>query len=179
MNLTASKVMWGKTLNSGQVCIAPDYVFVHEKRLKEFVEACQGKLTSFFGEENKKLSPYQGRIVNKFHTERLKKAIDTCQGQIICGGKVDVEKQHVQPTLVLEPKKDSILMTEEIFGCVLPIFPYSSINEVIEFINSKDKPLTVYYFGSYGNPNMDRVREQTSSGHLMQNEMLYQFCTNY
>jgi aldehyde dehydrogenase (NAD+) len=112
-------------------------------------------------------------IINKFHTERIKKLIETSGGQIIYGGKVDVEKRHVEPTIILEPRRDSQIMQEEIFGCVLPIIPFSTINEAVELINSKDKPLTVYYFGNDKNPNCSYVARNTSSGHFVANEVLY------
>jgi aldehyde dehydrogenase (NAD+) len=91
------------------VCIAPDYALVHEKKVKQFVEACKNKVNTFFPNKDE-LSPFQGMIINKFHTERIKKLIETSGGQIICGGKVDVEKRHVEPTIILEPRKDSQLM---------------------------------------------------------------------
>ena len=95
------------------------------------------------------------------------------------GGKVNVEERHVQATLILEPKKDSPIMTEEIFGCVLPVFPFSTIKEVVDFINTKDKPLTVYYFGAMKSKNMYYVERNTSSGHFMVNEVLIQFVSSY
>ena len=118
-------------------------------------------------------------IVNKFHTERLKRCIETSGGKIICGGQVNVEARHVQPTIILEPKKDSELMTQEIFGCVLPILPFSTIKEVAEFVNSKDKPLTVYYFGTPKSTNMNYLVKNTSSGHFVANDVLMQFTTSY
>ena len=111
--------------------------------------------------------------MNKVHTERIKKLIEPSGGQIIYGGKVDVEKRHVEPTIILEPRRDSQIMQEEIFGCVLPIIPFSTINEAVELINSKDKPLTVYYFGNDKNPNCSYVARNTSSGHFVANEVLY------
>lgn len=167
--------MWAKTLNSGQVCIAPDYVLCHEKKMKEFIEACQKKLKDFFGEQDE-LSPFQGKMINKFHASRMKRVIETSGGKIICGGEVDVEERHVQPTIILEPSKDSELMKEEIFGCVLPVYPFSSIKEVVNFINSKDKPLTIYYFGIpslHPKSNLSYIKENTSSGHLCANEVLF------
>ena len=170
--------MWGKTINSGQVCIAPDYALVHESKVKAFVEACMHKLDQFYPEKDV-VSPYSGMMINKFHTDRIKKLIDTCGGKIVCGGKVDVEKRHVQPTIILEPKLDSDLMQQEIFGCVLPVIPYSTIRDAVEIINSKDKPLTVYYFGKLANPNCNYVAMNTSSGHFVANEVLFQFATAY
>lgn len=86
---------------------------------------------------------------------------------------MDVEKRHVEPTIILEPKADSDLMQQEIFGCVLPVIPFSTIREAVELINSKDKPLTLYYFGRPSNPNCSYVAMNTSSGHVAVNEVLY------
>lgn len=90
-----------------------------------------------------------------------------------------MEERHVEPTIILEPKKDSDIMKEEIFGCVLPVYPYSTIKEAIRFVNSKDKPLTVYYFGPSTGENMVLTKNFTSSGHYMVNEVLMQFTTHY
>jgi aldehyde dehydrogenase (NAD+) len=175
INTAATKCMSAKTLNSGQVCIAPDYVLVHEKVLKKFVEKCQEKLKDFFGDPSK-LSPFQGMMVNKFHTERIQRVIATSGGKIVCGGKVNVEGRHVEPTIILEPSKDSELMREEIFGCVLPVFPFDNIKNAVNYINTKEKPLTVYYFG---HTNTTYVAQTTSSGHFVANEILFQFITSY
>ena len=118
-------------------------------------------------------------MVNKFHTERVKKLIDTSGGKIICGGNANIEERHLQPTIILEPKRDSEIMHEEIFGCVLPVLSFRTIEEAVELINSKDKPLTVYYFGSKNGANMNYVAKHTSSGHFVANEINFQFITSY
>ena len=179
INCAAFKCMSLKTSNSGQVCISPDYAFVHESKLTEFVETCQQKLKQFFGDDPDKLSDFQGKMINKFHTSRVKRLIETSGGKIVCGGKVNVDERHVQPTLILEPNRDAPIMQEEIFACVLPIFAFKDITEVVEFINSKDKPLTIYYFGELSNPNMTYVQQNTSSGHFMANEVTLQVVSHY
>ena len=118
-------------------------------------------------------------MINKFHTSRVKKLIETSGGKVFCGGKVNVEERHIEPTIILEPKRDADIMNEEIFGCVLPVFPYSTIKEAIKFINNKDKPLTVYYFGPPTCQNMVLCKNFTSSGHFMVNEVLLQISTHY
>jgi aldehyde dehydrogenase (NAD+) len=96
-------------------------------------------------------------MINKFHTTRVKRLIETSGGTILYGGKVNVDERHVQPTLILEPNRDAPIMQEEIFACVLPILAFKDITEVVELINSKDKPLTIHYFGELSNPNMTYV----------------------
>ena len=89
-------------------------------------------------------------MVNTFHTERVERLIQTGGGQIICGGNVNRETKYVAPTVIFEPDKDSELMTDEIFGPVMPVYTYRDFSEAINFINTKEKPLTVHYFGERG-----------------------------
>jgi acyl-CoA reductase-like NAD-dependent aldehyde dehydrogenase len=93
VEVAAQKCMWAKTLNSGQVCIAPDYVLCHETKVKAFVEACIRRLKDFFPGD--KLSPLQGKMVNKFHTARMKRLIETSGGNVVYGGQVNIEERHV------------------------------------------------------------------------------------
>lgn len=146
MDFTASKISFGKFFNSGQICIAPDYVFVHESRVKEFVQQIEVAHKSMFGEKPEGCE-LQGKMINDFHCKRVKGLLETAGGTVICGGKVNLEARHIEPTVILEPSLDSKLMTEEIFGPVLPVFPFRDIKDVIKFINARDKPLAVYYFG--------------------------------
>ena len=97
--------------------------------------------------------------------------IDSSKGEIICGGKVNSKIKFVEPTIILKPDLKSQLMEEEIFGPILPIMTYNNIGEVGEFINGKDKPLAVYYFGKcYSNPNLTYLLDNTSSGAFVVNE---------
>ena len=124
-----------------------------------------------FGEDPEK-SPDYSRIVNDFHTSRLERLIKTAGGKIICGGKVNKETRYVAPTVILEPDKDSEVMTDEIFGPIMPVYTYSDFSEAINFINSKDKPLTVHYFGGRGSANERRLANETYSGHFNTNDMI-------
>ena len=116
-----------------------------------------------------------GKMVNDFHTERMERIIKTAGGKILCGGKVRRDIKYCEPTLILEPDKTSELMTDEIFGPVLPIFPYKEVGEVIKTIKSHDKPLTVYYFGKPGTACSTRLMDETSSGHFVANEIALHF----
>ena len=88
-----------------------------------------------------------GKMINEFHTKRMEQMIITAGGDLAFGGKVNVEERYCEPTVIMEPKKDSPVMTEEIFGPILPVYPYYKLREAIDFINKRDKPLAVYYFG--------------------------------
>ena len=93
-------------------------------------------------------SEMQGKMINDFHTNRVKNLIDGAGGTLVCGGKVVREARHIEPTIILQPDLNSQLMKEEIFGPVMPIFPFKDIGEVIKFINEREKPLAIYYFGN-------------------------------
>ena len=178
MQHAIAKATTGKFCNSGQVCIAPDYVLCHEKKLKEFVEGVKIKIKEVYGEKPNG-SDDMGKMINDFHTERMERIISTAGGKLICGGKVNKEIRYCEPTLILEPKKDAEIMTDEIFGPVLPIFSYKDVSEAIKFIKSHDKPLTVYYFGSHNTMCETRLIEETSSGHFVTNEIATQFFSQY
>jgi len=107
-----------------------------------------------------------GKVIAGFHCDRLKKIIDTTKGEIVLGGRVDKDINYVEPTVILNPPENDSSMCEEIFGPVLPILTWDKIDEVIKLINKQDKPLAVYYFGSYLRPSnrRDRLLNETSSG---------------
>ena len=164
-----SKVAFGKFTNSGQVCIAPDYALVHEKHLKEFLEGVKDQLKVIFGEKPEGSSD-MGKMINEFHTDRMEKLIKTAGGKLICGGKVNKSIKYVEPTVILEPDMKSELMTDEIFGPILPVFPYKDTGEALKFIKQYPKPLTVYYFGKADTETAYRLINETSSGHFVSNE---------
>eukprot|EP00354_Favella_ehrenbergii_P012098 CAMPEP_0170461102 /NCGR_PEP_ID=MMETSP0123-20130129/7153_1 /TAXON_ID=182087 /ORGANISM="Favella ehrenbergii, Strain Fehren 1" /LENGTH=465 /DNA_ID=CAMNT_0010726077 /DNA_START=291 /DNA_END=1688 /DNA_ORIENTATION=+ len=136
-------------------------------------EAVRAQIQKFYGEKPEG-SDLQGKMINEFHTKRVKGLIDSAGGTIICGGKVVEEARYVEPTIILKPDLESKLMKEEIFGPVMPVFPYKDINEVIRFINARDKPLAVYYFGNANSPSAKQVCMMTSSGAFVCNEVLTQ-----
>jgi acyl-CoA reductase-like NAD-dependent aldehyde dehydrogenase len=110
-------------------------------------------------------SPEMGKVITDWHCDRIEKLIKTSGGEIVTGGRVDRDIKYVEATVIVDPKSNSDLMNEEIFGPVLPIVSFSDINSVINHINSKDKPLAVYYFGKLlSNVNLGRLMEETSSG---------------
>lgn len=124
-------------------------------------------------------SPDMGKMVNDFHTERMERLIKTAGGKILCGGNVKKEIKYCEPTLILEPDMTSELMTDEIFGPILPIFPFKDISEALKIIKKQDKPLTVYYFGNPASPMSRRLMDETSSGHFVTNEIALHFWSQY
>ena len=167
----ALKIVQGRTFNAGQICVAPEYVFVHKSLLGRFEAAAEAALKRFYGEDPRK-SPDYGRIINTGHTKRIGKLLESHGGTVVLGGNVDIPERYVAPTLIRSPELNSALMTEENFAPILSIFPFEQINEVIAFINSREKPLAVYYFGAR---NQDLVRQQTSAGAFLQNEAIFQY----
>ena len=178
IDFTAKKIAETKASGSGQICINADYILVHSSLLDQFVTRVQQHWKDMFGENPEESAAYS-RIINEFHTDRIGKLITTAGGEILCGGTFNIENKYISPTIILNPDKESEIMKEEIFGPVLPVYSYDDISEAINFINSKEKPLTVYYFGKTGSANERRVANETSSGTFMTNEMLLQFLSNY
>ena len=99
----------------------------------------------------------QGKIINDFHVQRILNLIDTSGGKIIYGGKANPGVKHVQPTIILNPSKDSAIMNEEIFGPVLPVIVYRNFEEVTALINDKPKPLAVYFYGQSNHADLGRI----------------------
>jgi len=120
-------------------------------------------------------SPDMGKIITDWHCDRIKGLIDSSKGKVLCGGKVNRSIKYVEPTIILNPENNSPVMQEEIFGPVIPIITFKDIDQVISIINSKDKPLAIYYYGQcYSNPNNDRLLNETSSGAYVVNEAIIQ-----
>lgn len=143
---TARRLAWGKFMNSGQICIAPDYVFVHRSKKEAFLQELEQVLKDFYGNEPLGSASYCS-IVNAKHAERVHSYLEDAVakgGQVVFGG--EKEEARISPTLITEVPKDSKLMQEEIFGPLLPVLSYDSPEEVAEHINSGEKPLALYIY---------------------------------
>lgn len=168
--VAARRIAWGKWLNSGQSCIAPDYVLVSEAHRDELVEAI-GHAFDTFADGAVRLSPHFGRIVNERHTRRLAALMDGHGGKIAVGGTIDVAARYVEPTVVVDPDVDSPLMTDEIFGPILPVLTIGSTEGAIRFVNNRPKPLALYVFAEDSGV-ADHVIESTSSGGAVVNHVI-------
>ena len=176
IEVAASRIAWGKTFNAGQTCIAPDYVLVDESRRNELVNAIIDAWRTFFGEDMEK-SPDFGRIVNRNHHQRLSALLEEVQASEGCeiyGGDRDSDTLYLAPTIVVDPPRDSALMSNEIFGPILPVLSMHDVTESIQFVNERPKPLALYVF-SESSATVDKVLEQTSSGGALVNHTLLQF----
>lgn len=160
---TARRLAWGKTLNSGQTCIAPDYILIHKDIKEAFVKAFAEEVKSLHGEEVKADKHYV-RMVNEKAFERVSAYIK--ESQVLCGGSFDAAERYIEPTLLDNPSLSSAVMTEEIFGPVFPVITLdegrSFVEKAIEFITSREKPLALYFFGDEADGW--RVVRHTSSG---------------
>ena len=160
--VAAKRIAWGKTLNSGQTCIAPDYILIHKDVQDAFVKAFVQEVHNLHGADIKADRHYV-RMVNDKAFERVTGYIK--ESKILCGGSFDASERYIEPTLLDNPATDSPVMTEEIFG---PVFPVITIEDdfsekVIEFVTSREKPLAFYYFGDE-KEGWEIVRRTSSGG---------------
>ena len=160
LDLAAKRIVWGKFLNAGQTCVAPDYILI-EKSIKDyFLMSLKSEIISQFG-SNIKSSPDFPRLINKTSLDRVKTYLN--DGDIYFGGNFDDEDLFMEPTILTNIKNQSNIMEDEIFGPILPIIEYSSIDNAISYIHSKEKPLALYYF-SENKDNINKVLSNVSSG---------------
>jgi aldehyde dehydrogenase (NAD+) len=179
LKLAAANVMWAKFTNSGQTCIAPDHVYVHESVKQAWVELCRQELSRAYGQNlvEQQNSPHLAHVVNARHTARIKALLDDAKAQgvnILAGGGVVEEACFIQSTLLDGVPRQALIMKEEIFGPVLPVISYSNIDEVIATINTGPKPLALYVY-SKTDAIIDKVLTQTASGGACINHAVIQF----
>jgi len=167
-NWGIKRIVWGKFTNTGQTCVAPDYVLVDKKVKQKFVDLFIKTTKEFFGEDPQK-SPDLGRIINEKHFLRLTKLLE--KGNILMGGKTDINDLYIAPTLIDGVTADDPVMQGEIFGPILPIIEYEKLDDAIRFVNSRNKPLALYIF-SEDKMYQERILNETSSGNASINECL-------
>lgn len=167
IKIAARRLAWGKTLNAGQTCIAPDYLLIHKSRIDEFV-AEFGKAVKMLHGDDIKQSRHYVRLVNERAFERVKGYIS--EGRVVYGGTTDAGERFIEPTLLADVPLTANVMTEEIFGPVLPMIPFEEREEVVKFIREREKPLALYYFGK---PKDGReIIRLTSSGGSCINDVI-------
>ena len=157
IEVAAKRVAWGKSLNAGQTCIAPDYLMLHKNIKDKFLSELEKAFGELLGDDPQK-SEHFVRIVNDAAFERLKGYL--ADGEVVFGGKTDKSERYFSPTVLDHVSPDSPVMQEEIFGPIFPVQTFSSLDEVIRFVSMREKPLALYYFGSQG----DKVLKHTTSG---------------
>jgi aldehyde dehydrogenase (NAD+) len=168
LKLTAQRIAWGKWLNAGQTCIAPDYILAHKDIKEALLQELQAQLLQMYGQEPQ-LSADYGRIINRRHVERIQSYLQDVE--IYHGGVVEPEQLYFSPTLVSDPAIDSRLMTEEIFGPILPVLSISGFDAAVRYVRQRDKPLSAYLFSNNSDQQQQWV-EQISSGSQCINDVL-------
>ncbi len=175
INNAAEKIAWGKLLNAGQTCIAPDYVLIHHSKMQEFLGSYQAKAAAMFLDEQKRIkhSSY-AKIINQRHYERLMTLVDDARNKgakIAWGGESVPDEQTIHPIVLTDLALDSKIMQEEIFGPLLPVIPYTDLETAIGMINGKTKPLALYIF-SESRSTVKHLLKSTSSGGVCINDVL-------
>lgn len=182
LNDAASKLIWGKFVNCGQTCIAPDYILVHEsvkERLVMELKVCLQKYydPAYQGIEN---SPDYARIIGPKHFNRLNDHLKDALAQGVTlefGGKTNESTCYIEPTILSGIKETMTVFEDELFGPILPILTFSNLEEAIKLINSKPKPLALYYFGDEKQA-AEKVIQETSSGNVVINDCIIHFLHN-
>ncbi|PKU33692.1 aldehyde dehydrogenase family 3 member b1-like [Limosa lapponica baueri] len=145
VQIVARRVAWGRFFNAGQTCIAPDYVLCSVAMQEKLLVALSKVVNDFYG-SNPQESPNFGRIVGDKQFQRLQEML--CSGQVVIGGETDEAQRYVAPTVLADVQPSDPIMQEEIFGPILPIITVANVDEAIDFINSRERPLVVYAFSS-------------------------------
>ena len=179
INVAAKRIAWAKCTNNGQVCIAPDYLFVHETKKDEFLEKYRKHVEAFYGIDPKQSDSY-ARIVNPRHFRRIAGYLNEAERQgatILQGGRREASQDYIEPTVVTDLDPNSALMKEEIFGPVLPLQTFQSLDEPLAVINSKEKPLALYIY-SNNTRNVERIILNTRAGGTAINHSAVHFFNN-
>ena len=171
-------IAWGKFSNNGQTCIAPDYLYVHESVKDQFVRELTACVEKQYGlGNNAKDNGDYCKVVNTSHYNRINRLLEDAKsqgGKLITGGQIDDAGRFIAPTLIEGMASDSAIMEEEIFGPLLPVITFSKIEEVIDVVNSKPKPLALYIY-STDKRNIDKVLCETSAGDTCVNQTMMHF----
>ena len=165
---TARRIVWGKFLNAGQTCVAPDYLLVDKTIKQTLLKQIKQTLQEFYG-TNPETSPDYARIINQHHFQRLANLLKTAN--IIIGGETNSTERYIAPTVVDVITPEDALMQEEIFGPILPVLEYDTIEEAIAFVNAKPKPLALYFF-SNNKQHQQQILQETSSGGACLNDTI-------
>ena len=169
IKIAARRIAWGKTLNAGQTCIAPDYLLIHDSRKEEFIKEFGKALTRLHGKDIK-ASRHFVRLVNENAFNRVSGYLK--DGKIALGGATDAKERYIEPTLLTDVPLTAPVMQEEIFGPVLPMIPFNDRTEAIKFINEREKPLALYYFGKVSD-GKEVIRTTSAGGSCINDTIMH------
>lgn len=175
IQIAARRIVWGKYLNCGQTCVAPDYIFVHREVKDKLITALQAEIERQYGKSPQE-SPDYPRIISQDRFYNLLLLLK--QGHIVAGGKYDDRDLYIAPTVISGILPENRIMSEEIFGPILPLLDFDDIDNVIDYVNNQEKPLALYYFGQ--NKKKARyVLQNTSSGGACINDVVTHVANTY
>jgi aldehyde dehydrogenase (NAD+) len=167
LDAAARRITWGKFLNAGQTCVAPDYILVHKSVEEPLLAALVKCISEFYGADPH-LSPSLGRVVNDAHMRRLIEMVKATKGRFVTGGSSDAAEHYLSPTVLADVRWDDAVMQDEIFGPILPVLSYDNIGDVLLALNERDKPLALYVYARH--PDLvDQVISHSSSGSVCVN----------
>lgn len=172
IKVASERICFGKFTNAGQTCVAPDYILVHESVKDDLITALSKTLREFYG-QNIQQSPDYGRIVNLKHYHRLTSLLNSAQMNIVFGGHSDEDERYIEPTLLDHVTNDSAIMQEEIFGPILPILTYQSLDEAIAYIHQRPKPLSLYLFSEDENATQRVINELSFGGGAINDTLMH------
>ena len=169
IKIAARRIAWGKTLNAGQTCIAPDYLLIHNSRREEFIQEFCKALERLHGKDIK-ASRHFVRLVNDNAFERVAGYLK--DGHVVYGGTVDAAERYIEPTLLADVEPTAPVMKEEIFGPILPMMPFDKLEEAITFIREREKPLALYYFGKTSS-GKEVIRTTSAGGSCINDTIMH------
>jgi aldehyde dehydrogenase (NAD+) len=143
--VAAKRIVWGKFVNAGQTCVAPDYLLVHQEVKERFIQLLKKTITEFYG-AHRQSSPDYGRIINARQYNRLLDILQKESGRIVFGGNVDAEDLYIEPTILDDVSWHSPSMEDEIFGPILPVLAFNQLETAIQQVRKHPKPLSAYFF---------------------------------
>lgn len=170
LRITARRIIWGKFLNAGQTCIAPDYLLVHRSEKVSLLTKMKEQIQQLFGSDPSKSSDY-GRIINERHFDRL---VSLIKGNIFAGGNHDRDSRYIAPTIIQAVNLEDSIMSEEIFGPILPVLEYETIGQAIQTVNNHSHPLSLYLFTN-NKDTEEKIINSISFGSGCINDCLVQF----
>ena len=179
----AQRIAVTKFINNGQTCIAPDYILAHQQVAGDLIKQLKEQIPALFGGPDKNIADSRdyARIVNEKHFARLSDLLREAESKgakVETGGEMDFSKRFIYPVVLSNVSRQSRVMEEEIFGPILPIITYTTLDEAIEFVNNKPKPLALYIFGT-NRSEIGRIKNETSSGSVCINDCAIQFLHPY
>lgn len=175
IRMSAKRIVWGKYLNAGQTCVAPDYLCVHKDVKDELLKEIVKEIKLQFGEDNRKSLDYP-RIIRVEEVDRLSGYMS--EGEVYYGGDIIREEKYIAPTILTNIKEGSKILEEEIFGPILPVYEFSSLQDVLDEVNEGHKPLALYYF-SESKGQIEKVLKESSSGGVTINDTILHVSSSF